>query len=67
MEDFDHQVEASGRTDDGDENRFAAGLGRSRVAGWSAVDFASVVGCVLRKGGREQGRWVERCRFRCWG
>ena len=40
MENFDHQVDADRRADDGDDDRFAYGLGRGRAAGRGAVDLA---------------------------
>jgi len=40
MEDFDHQVNARGGADDGDEDRFAGGLSGGWAARRGAVDFA---------------------------
>jgi len=40
MENFDHQVDADRRTDDGDVDRFAAGLVGGRAAGRGAIDLA---------------------------
>lgn len=40
MENFNHQVDADRRADDGDVDGFAGGLGGGGAAGRGAVDFA---------------------------